>query len=233
MSRIVGTTENWLMRRRNGLPTMTRNMMRILQDLRVAKNADEPFPMLLNAKQKTLDALFERDWVFASPGHDGTRYTITGRGLKALSVYEAAPRYHFDKTCPTCGQRPRGTFSSGKRMPYCVECNRAHGRKQFAMKGWQVLEDRLCSRCKKRPCHEFPSGKRITYCTHCRKVLRKTERKRKVKRKLWLISIGRPPICLKCDSPVYHTTRSVYDYCYTHYREYQNAYQAKQKAKAS
>jgi hypothetical protein len=159
---------------------------------------------------------------------DGVRYTITGRGMKALEVYER-PTRHFDNVCPTCERRPRGVFATGKQMPYCVECYREHGRKQFALKSWQLDPDAPCSRCKKRPRHVFPSGKRITYCTHCRKVLRRTERKRKMKRKLWLISIGRPPICLKCDQPVYHTTKTVYDYCYAHYRHMQNDYMRRRK----
>lgn len=218
-------------RRRGDLPAMTGRMHTVLKRLVDAKRGDLFMPALMDVHGRTLRALVERDWIAESRGLDGMRYYITGRGIKAYAVYSRGG-HRFDGMC-RCGQRPRGYYSTGKRKPYCNVCLALYARRRFKLKGYQLKAETPCSRCKKRPRHVYPSGKRITYCTHCRQVLRRTERKQKMKRKLWLISIGRPPICLKCDSPVYHTPKTVYDYCYTHYRQQQNAWLRKQKESAA
>jgi len=211
---------------------MTGKMLMVLKRLRDEKERGNPHVDLSGVHKRTLNTLFERDWIFASDGLDGVRYFITWRGMKALSVYEDEG-HRFDGMC-CCGKAERGYYSTGRRKPYCDDCLKEHRRKQFALKGWQLREDTLCSRCHKRPRHVYPSGKRITYCSHCRSILRRQERKRKIKRRLWLIAIGRPPRCCApgCTEAVYHTARSVYDYCHKHYRQYQNAY-IRQRAQKS
>lgn len=216
--------ENWTLRRRGGLPSMTHRMSDILCELRAAGRSETPWVDLNSVNQRTIHALEERDWIAASLDVSrASAYYITGRGLKALSVYEQ-PTRNFDNVCPTCCERPRGVYSTGSKKPYCDDCMKSHGRKQYALKGYQLRAETLCSRCHQRERHVYPSGKRIPYCAHCRTILRRVERRRKIKRRLWLISIGKPPKCLKCDQPIYHTPNTAYDYCYQHYREQQNEY---------
>lgn len=69
-------------------PHMTFRMFQVLHHLRDAQNADSPFVALSGVHKNTIRALVESDMVFESPGLDGDRYKITGRGLKALKVYE-------------------------------------------------------------------------------------------------------------------------------------------------
>lgn len=225
--------EHHTSRKRGGLPAMTGKMLVVLKRLRDEKQRGNLHVDLSDVHKRTLNTLFERDWIFASAGLDGVRYVITGRGMKALAIYEGTG-HNFNGVC-RCGKAQRGYYKSGKRKPYCDDCLKEHGRKQYALKGWQLREDTLCSRCHKRPRHVYPSGKRIAYCSHCRSILRKQERKRKVKRRLWLIAIGRPPRCCApgCTEAVYHTERSVYDYCYKHYRQYQNAYMRQRAQKSA
>lgn len=216
----------WKARRRANLPQMTKRMYDILVLLRDSKQAGFPFVALPNIHKRTLNALtIERDWMKESPGLDGVKYIITLRGERALTVYEK-PTRRFDKICPTCNVRPKHVNEQGYEYGYCLECYREHGRKQFALKGWQADPGKPCSRCKKRKRHTFPSGKTIAYCAHCRKVKRRQEKKRKHARLLARIAAGELLPCPKCGAPRYHTKKVVYDLCYMHYREYQTAYQA-------
>lgn len=211
--------------KRNGLPPCTERMQAVLVALRTAKEAGHPYVASAWFHGRTLRALEVRDWIAESLDKQrAPAYYITARGLKALEVYEQPTRYHYDGTCPTCEQRPRGHTSTGKLKPYCDRCQRQSDNAQYCLKGHQYKPDGLCPRCKLRPRHVYPSGFQSPYCLICRKALRKKERRAKVRRRLWLIRIGRPPVCLKCDQPVYHTAKTVFDYCYRHYREYQKAY---------
>jgi hypothetical protein len=220
MTSITPTSQS---RKRGTLPPMTGRMLFVLKRLTDARSPETAVP-LRDVHGRTRNTLLERDWITESPRHDEPHYYLTGRGAKALNVYSDEGN-RWDGICPTCCDRPRGVFDTGKRMPYCEACNREHGRKQYAMKGWQLKAETPCSRCHKRPRKVFPSGKRIAYCDHCRTVLRRKERRRKHKRKLALIAAGKPPLCLKCDQPVHHSKAVVYDYCRYHYYEYQRAYQ--------
>lgn len=206
-------------------PPITGRMFAVLQRLHAAKADGAPLRALADTHPKTLRALEDRDWIVATKLPDGGAvYALTGRGEKALRVY-SAPGKRLDGLCPTCGERPRGQYASGRRKAYCDECTRISGHKQFTLKGNQLKAETPCSRCHKRARLAFPSGKRSTYCAHCRKVLRRREKRRMHKRKLALIAAGTPPICLKCDQPVMHTDKVVYDYCREHYYAYQRAYQ--------
>ena len=90
MTRGVPQNDDWKVRSRRGLPSMTQHMMAVLKTLRDAKQADWPFIALPGVCKPTLKALIARDWIFESPGLDGLRYTITERGEKAIKVYEPA-----------------------------------------------------------------------------------------------------------------------------------------------
>lgn len=211
--------------KRHGLPPMTRCMAEVLAELRAAQQADMPFIHLPDLHYRTRRSLILRDWIFASPGLDGTRYKITGRGLKALAVYEQPIQRRDDGLCPTCGVRPRKVAKTGYVYGYCAECQRLHDNRQFALKGHQLDPNSLCPRCGERPRYRYPSGFIIAYCYECRAAMRQDERRRKHARLLARIQAGEFIPCIRCKKcPRYHTDKLVYDYCHECYRAQQNDY---------
>lgn len=215
MTFVTPATRN---RQREGLERITGRMMVVLVRLRDAKAADMPFVDLSDVYWRTLRALQARDWIFEAKGIDGVRYAITGRGLKALAIYEREGNRR-DGKCPRCRTRERARSRTGKRRPYCESCTRAIAKRQYALKGYQYDPDAPCSRCKKRPRLILASGIVIAYCEQCRRERRYDENRRRLERKLRRIAAGDVPKCLKCDNPVYYTARSVSDYCAEHVRE--------------
>ena len=107
---------------RQGLPLMTTIMLAVLQRLRDANNDGRKFIHLDDVHGRTLRSMETRDWIFSSPGLDGTRHCITGRGLKALAVYEAPSKKRDDGLCPACGTNPIHYYATGKRAGYCERC---------------------------------------------------------------------------------------------------------------
>lgn len=214
--------------KRQGLPAMSQTMMEILYKLRDARQGN-PFIPLEGYHARTLRTLCERDWMIESPGLDGIRYRITGRGLKALSVYEQ-PSHRFDGICPQCGVRPKMTYSSGVQAGYYQECIQMRQNRAYTVKGNQLNPDGMCAKCGKRQRHTYPSGHTIAYCAKCRQKMRKQERKRKHKRLLKRIKQGEFIPCIRCgEEPRYHNSKTVYDYCHACYREYHNEYLHKWK----
>lgn len=216
--------------RRSGLPAMSRKMMHILQYLRQAKHENFPFADLpAEVHGRTINTLVERDWILASKGLDGVRYSITGRGLKALKVYEA-PTRRFDGICCRCNERPRYQAKNGKLQPYCLPCNRRIGRRQHALRGRRLREETPCSRCKTRPRHRPASGRLIAYCIECKREQRKEEKQRAKKRLLKRLRAGEFVPCIRCkEQPRHYAANSVYDYCEACYRAMQRDYRQKRK----
>lgn len=203
---------------------MTAKMETVLIALRDAANTGTPFIHLTDAHQHTLRALVRRDWIFPSAGKDGTRYKITGRGLKALKAYEQPP-YRQDGICPTCGVRPRKVYPGGRHYGYCHECELESKRRMWKMKGKQIDRNAPCSDCGIRPRHVYPSGAVIIYCYECRNERRKEERRLKHARLLQRIRDGEVILCIRCHAaPRYHNSKHVYDYCYDCYRAYMRDY---------
>jgi hypothetical protein len=197
--------------KRDGLDSMTGLMKAVLLKLRAAAEVDAPFVYLPIPEfdRRTITALIERDWMFASPGVDGVRYKITGRGLKALKVYEPA-RQHRDGLCPRCEVRPRHVRRSGTKDAYCLICQRKIGKRKRQFKLYQGDPDRLCPRCQKRRRHQYPGGTFSAYCTHCSTVVRR-KNARKNRRKLFkAVQQGAPiPMCKLCKKE----PRRVYPNC--------------------
>jgi hypothetical protein len=217
--------------KRKGLPTMSQIMMEVLYNLREASQAGYPFIALEGVHSRTINTLLERDWMLESKGLDGVRYRITGRGLHALAVYEQ-PSRRFDGICPRCDIRPRTTYGTGTPCPYCDECKREIGRKQYALRGNRLNPDGLCAQCQTNKRHTYPSGKTIPYCMVCRKARRKHERELRQKNLLTRIEQGEFLPCYRCrEQPRHHTGKTVHDYCYDCYREYQNEYLRKWQMK--
>lgn len=219
----------WTMRKRRDLPVMTPPMMKLLFILREAHNADSPFIHLESVNKRTITALLDRDWVFASPGTDGTRYKITGRGLKALQVYEPVERRH-DGICPDCNERPKHVTKSGRQEGYCIECLRKSSQRKYHL-DIDKNPNSLCARCKKRPRHRQPGGKVITYCQHCDRVLKRAAKRKKKRDQKKQLQAGGFIKCRMagCDACVHYTDKSVYDLCETHWHAYLTAYNDKRR----
>lgn len=227
---------NWKARKRANLPLMTQRMMRVLQAMRAAKDADYPFVYLDNIHPRTVNALIRRGWIFQSEGKglDRDRYCITQAGLKALKVYERPPERRWDRICPACGLRPKKVYPSGRLYGYCDECERKSKRRAYQLFGRRLDPDGLCARCKRRKRHQYPSGYIIPYCKTCRREKRAEERQRKHERLLQRIRNGEVLLCYRCKTqPRYHNETAVYDYCYDCYREYQNEYHRKRRQRRS
>lgn len=152
-------------------PLMTAKMEAALIQLRAADKADSPFIFLPDVHKHTIRALVVRDWIFASAGSDGTRYRITGRGLKALKAYERTPK-RTDGLCPNCGIRPRHVYPSGHIIIYCKECRQERRKEERQRKYKNHLERirngeiLLCLRCHEK--QRFHSDKVVyDYCREC------------------------------------------------------------------
>jgi hypothetical protein len=222
--RAVMETVLFVMRQRRDLPPITPPMLRVLQDLRDAKAREYPFQPLDGVHKRTLNALIERYWIFASDGLDGRRYTITEVGMKALKVYEPTIQRR-DGICPDCGVNPKRVRRSGKVDGYCRVCGKRHDKRKRDLR-ISKNPDAMCPRCKKRPRHVHPGGSVCTYCRHCTTVLKRAAKRRKRKAQLRLVQSGGFIKCRKpgCDSCVHFTDKTVFDLCQAHWREYMIQY---------
>lgn len=211
---------------------MSELQMAVLRQLREAKWNGSPFIEISSIHHRTLRSLIEHDWVFESPGQDGVRYTITGRGEDALKVYEAPVKRRYDGICPNCGKRPKHINKNGKQIGYCKECDALHKRRQAALGRAQGDIHRTCSRCRKRPRKQFPGGKYSTYCDHCTRVT-KRQWKRKYRKVLMARARRGELMCCICKvKPVVYTENSVYDYCREHLRAYMNSYNDRRRTES-
>lgn len=220
----------WVNRKRRDLPLMTPPMMLVLIALRAAAEADSPFIHITDVHPRTLNSLVSRDWIFASPGMDGTRYRITGRGLKALKVYEPV-EYRRDGICPDCGKNPKHVTRSGRVECYCAGCLKKMGKRKYRL-GIGKNPETLCPRCKQRPRHREPGGAVNTYCKECGRVLKREAKTEKRRAQLALLKVGGFIKCHKpgCDACVHFTEVSVYELCAGHWHDYLNAYNDRRRA---
>ena len=188
---------------KHGLPSFSAEMGKVLRTLRAAHESDVGYLFAALDVPKTVDrrtirALMERDWIVRSEGLDGTRYKITGRGVKALMTYET-PNNRRDGICPRCCERPRHTTRNGRRDAYCLECSRGISARKAALGIAKVNADRLCSRCHKRPLHQYPNGKYSTYCKHCGTVTRRMNHRKQKRREFKAVKAGGPvSLCKIC-----------------------------------
>lgn len=77
-------------------------------------------------------------------------------------------------------------------------------------------------------------AKRYTFCYECLKEYRKEQRERRRARMMERLKKGEPVLCIRCKrETVYHTEKSVFDYCRKCFYEMQNArYHRKKGAEA-
>jgi len=206
---------------RAGLPTMQIVMLPVLQRLRDAERLEQPFVHLNedDVHDSTIKALIERDWIVcASKGLEQERtYRITGRGLKALKVYEAPPARRTDGMCCRCCEFPRGVYTTGRKKPYCDSCEKALYDRKMAL-GIYYVRERICPVCKTRPVRVCSTGFIKHYCAECERARNKLDRNKKMKRLLSRIRAGEHLPCPDCGRQRYHTAKAVYDRCYECHR---------------
>lgn len=207
---------DWKQRKLAGYPLITCTMFAVLQRLLDAKQAGNPWLALGDVHGATLNALQRKDWVVHSRGLDGVRYKITGRGEKVHRVYSYPinDRRHFDGLCPNCRQRPKHTYSTGRKAGYCQECDREITRKQNRRSRQHNGKDRLCPTCKRHPRYVTKSGYVRSYCRQCRHERDRKERKRAQER-LWArLESGEVLLCYGChEQPRHITANTIQDYC--------------------
>lgn len=203
-------------KQREGQPSMTGQMRDILVYLREMKRAgyiwvELKYPF---AHGKTLDGLFERDWIFRSSIESGTAYKITSRGEDALSYFDATESRR-DGICPRCEKNPRHVRSSGQTDGYCIDCLRIRGIEKRERGGNLGDINRPCSRCKKRSRHQYPNGYLSTYCKHCEAVNRRRNARKQRRRLMKAVKAGAPvPMCKRCkERPRRVFPNSISDFC--------------------
>lgn len=203
-------------KKRDGLPSMTGDMRRILLDLRQCKETGWPYVRLnpTHYNGRSIAALMERDWVFVSSGTDGERVGITGRGLEALEVYLPA-RNRKDGVCPCCNVNPRGVRSNGNVMAYCFECEREYHRlKGDRLRRRPEYTERLCCRCHERPRYRHAGGLGSSYCMECDRERAKWRGERQRKRAAERARAGVVKLCVRCGlRPRKAFKNSVSNYC--------------------
>ena len=208
--------------RRAGLPTCTINMLNVMKHIYEKGN---PFAYVNDVDPRTLRALIRRDWVIKSIGKktlrsrtilDDTRYKLTGRGAKALQIYAIPPEEYderrWDGICCRCGERERGWYSNGKRMPYCKQCDsriKCRARKLFGYKN-----PGLCPDCGERDKHIMPSGRVRSYCLPCRRKRAVAYRKQQNEELVRRAKAGEVFLCYGChERPRQLTKNTLQDYC--------------------
>lgn len=223
--------KNWKFRRRAGLPMISRHMLGILLDMRTAHDAGYKVVGMEKVHGRTIRSLLNRGWIAESPGLDGLKYYLTVQGKRAVRVYEQPPDRRWDGMCPTCCERPKQVYSSGKTGGYCKECNRESNKRQRLLKRPRLNPDRPCSTpgCA-NPVYVSPRGVIRTYCETCFRQRRHAERESRKARKLARIAAGDVPVCMTCGQhPVRYTKNAVSDYCPTCERAYHREYHRRQR----
>lgn len=211
------------LRRRGEFAGCTYAMLTVMHRLAVAADSNWPFIHLPDVHRRTLNSLVQRDWAVRSPGRDGVRYKLTGRGRAALETYavptEVYDTRRWDGLCPDCGKREKVKAPNGKTYGYCEHCLSIRHAKKSSSKN-----PGLCPSCKTRQKHITASGKVRSYCKPCRRQHSKAYRKRynaEIKRRIE--QEGYIKYCSSChEKPVYITGNTVTDYCYECYRKQQN-----------
>lgn len=208
--------------KRANFPLCTPLMLDVLKRLRASKDAGQPFIRLDDVHGRTLRSLQTRDWIVRSLGVKGDRedvvYSITGRGLKACSIYEVPPEEYvqrrYDNICCRCGQNERGTYASGQRKPYCDACQKKVAQRKHKLFGYQKKPG-LCPMCGIRQKHIEANGRVRSYCKPCRRKRSKQYRREKYKREYARVKAGDVLLCYRCHKRPRHVTgRTVQDYCY-------------------
>ena len=221
----------WRQRRVRGLQ-MTAIHYLVLDHLNQFANQGAPFQDLPPLDPRVIRSLLKNDWVFESPGIDGSiKYGITNRGQRALQIFSQSYRRN-DGICPICGERPKMPLSDGSTYGYCIQCDRERKRRRRAMGFQDKNPDALCPSCGKRKRHVSASGKVRSYCLPCRRERSKAARRRQNQRLLERIAAGEVLLCYRCkEQPREIVGEWVGDYCGDCRRDYMNAYNKRRRGK--
>lgn len=220
----------WRQRNRANM-RMSAIQLIILRTLHQANESGFPWQPLEDVHPKTLRYMIHQDWIVRSVSELEAfpRYRITGRGQKAMRVFDKEPR-RFDGICCRCNKRQRQRFSTGVLAPYCRECTRKINHRQWELK---LYEKRgICPRCQKRPKHVTASGRVRPYCKPCRRAHSREAKERQNQRNLERIAAGEVLLCYTCkERPREVANGWVRDYCPECRRAYARDYQRRQKAR--
>jgi len=194
-----------------------------LERLVEAERDGWPFVPLPGVHQNTINALVNQNWVIASDGLDGMRYSITAEGKRVHRLFSKPPK-RTDGICPVCGVRPKHRYPSGT-YGYCLECDHESKRRNRELGRPHLNPNRLCSACHERPLHRMSGGKFSTYCTECRHAKRAAEKRAQHDRDLARIRNGEVLLCRCCKKrPRAYTERYVRDRCNECQQEYMAEY---------
>lgn len=202
---------------RKGEDVLTGPMRDVLHYLLDSKHAGYPFQALgyPEVRTRTLNSLFNRDWINWSDGIDGVvKYAITTRGEEKLAYYETMIN-RPDGVCPCCGVAERHVRSSGIQDAYCIDCLHLRSAEKRARGGDLGNIHRPCSRCHKRSRHQYPNGRYSTYCKHCETVRRRRNARKERRSLLKRVQAGAPvPVCQICKQhPRKVFPNSISNYC--------------------
>lgn len=113
----------WCRREREGV-RMTALQYSVLEDMRIAMEADFPLVYFGKVHHLTRNYLIKQGWVRKSPGWgiDRDRFEITFKGLEALQDFGKPIPWRYDGMCPACGIKERHISGNGHQEAYCHEC---------------------------------------------------------------------------------------------------------------
>ena len=217
------TTNQWV-RTIKGWGVMSESMYAVLTRLIEAEDEGNPWVDLDDVFHTTRSALCRKDWAVESPGLDGVRYKVTGRGRKAYAVFSTPTEMRrWDGICPRCGLRPKAVTANGHKLGYCEACASEAKKRNYQLRGdgWHHDAERLCPDCGLRPVHVTANGHVHPYCRECKNRRSRQEHRLRNERKRQRIQAGEHIGCVTCGAPVYYSENWVYDYCQEHYRQMQ------------
>jgi hypothetical protein len=208
---------------------LTANQLKTLRVMADAKRNDDAWVTLGSTAKKTISSMVKRDLIFKSQGIDGSvKYTITGRGEKALAAAAAKKKKRRDGLCLVCGQAPATRKKNGTSTGYCQRCNSAV-HKEYSRSYKRPYRGQLCPRCGVNNVAVARNGTARAYCKQCQSEQVTGYQKRT--RDLVEAGLLQHPICAKpgCNQPRLVLKDRVHSYCQQHAREYFMAHHQKRK----
>lgn len=113
----------WPHRTISDMPTCTALQLLVLQDLKTAQDGGYA-GVDLKVNSRCIKTLLNRCWIAAIQRPQGTLYSLTARGERALRVYSLpVAKHRTDGLCPACGERPKDDTG------YCHPCYLAYHRR--------------------------------------------------------------------------------------------------------
>jgi hypothetical protein len=155
----------------------------------------------------TLKLMCQRDWIVPSwKLFDEERYSITGRGLKALQKADALlNKPPKGDLCFRCGTAPRYAYPTGRVIAYCWTCKKDVCRERYARKGTNYSPG-ICARCKRQPRDVTSNGYVYRHCATCRTQEALAASRRRAARLIAAKDSDNAPLCDRCHAAPIHVT---------------------------